>query len=99
MKITKNQEGNRLTVSLDGRLDAVTIPKFDSELKGGLDGVDELIVDCSNLEYISSAGLRTLLSVQRILTAKNGSMKLTNVNEIVREVLDVTGLLTVLTIE
>ncbi|EID84239.1 Anti-anti-sigma regulatory factor (antagonist of anti-sigma factor) [Treponema sp. JC4] len=68
MTITKNLEGEKLTIALEGRLDTVTSPDLESELKTALEGAKELIMDFTKLEYISSAGLRVLLSAHK----KNG---------------------------
>lgn len=99
MTISKNLEGDKLTVAVEGRLDTVTAPDLEAELKSALDGAKELVMDFTKLEYISSAGLRVLLSAFKKMDAKGGKMKLTNINEMVREVLDVTGLMSVLTVE
>lgn len=99
MTISKNLEGDKLTVAVEGRLDTVTAPDLESELKSALEGVKELVMDFTKLEYISSAGLRVLLAAFKKMDAKGGKMKLTNINEMVREVLDVTGLMSVLTVE
>ena len=98
MKITKTPDGDRLTIALDGRLDTVTSPELEKELETALEGVSELTMDFSSLEYVSSAGLRVLLSAHKSMTGKGGSMKLTHLNEIVGEVLDVTGFSEVLNI-
>lgn len=98
MTINKQQNGSALTLALEGRLDTVTSPELEKELKASLDGVDTLTLDFEKLEYISSAGLRVLLSAHKIMSAKGG-MKVINVNEIVREVFDVTGFADILTIE
>lgn len=99
MTISKNLEGDKLTVAVEGRLDTVTAPDLEAELKTALDGAKELVMDFTKLEYISSAGLRVLLSAFKKMDAKGGKMKVTNINEMVREVLDVTGLMSVLTVE
>jgi len=98
MTITKKQNGTTLEIALEGRLDTTTSPELEKELDDVLDGVEELIMDFSNLEYISSAGLRVLLSVHKALHNK-GRMKVVNPNEIVREVFEVTGFDNILTIE
>ena len=98
MTINKQIQDDKLTVSLIGRLDTTTAPELEQELKNSLDGVKELEVNLEELEYISSAGLRVLLSTHKIMAAKGG-MKVTHVNEIVREVFDVTGFADILTIE
>lgn len=98
MTITKELNGTNLTIALEGRLDTMTAPELEAELNQSLGNADSLTLDFSKLEYISSAGLRVLLSAHKIMSAKGG-MKVTNVNEIVREVFEVTGFADILTIE
>ena len=98
LNIEKKTEGTALTVALEGRLDTTTAPDFEIELKDSMEGVEELVLDFEKLEYISSAGLRVLLSAQKIM-AKRGGMKLLHVSEAVKEVFEVTGFLDILTIE
>lgn len=98
MTINKNLNGTNLEIALEGRLDTTTAPELEQELKSSMDGAETLTLDFSKLEYISSAGLRVLLSAHKTMSAKGG-MKVTNVNEIVKEVFDVTGFSDILTIE
>ena len=98
MTISKVQNGDELTIALEGRLDTTTAPELEKVLKESLDGVDKLVFDFSKLEYISSAGLRVLLSAHKMMSGKGG-MKVTHVNEIVDEVFNVTGFSDILTIE
>ena len=98
MNINKNLNGNQLTIALEGRLDTTTAPELEAELKMSLDNVNSLIFDLDKLDYISSAGLRVLLSAQKTMSKKRG-MKITHVNEIVQEVFEVTGFADILTIE
>ena len=98
MKITKNQNGTCLNIAVEGRMDTTTAPELEKELRESLDGITELTLDFSKLDYISSAGLRVLLSAHKTMRDK-GSMKVTNANEIVQEVFDVTGFSDILTIE
>ena len=98
MTITKNLNGTALEIALEGRLDTMTAPELETELNRSLDGVKSLVLDFSKLDYISSAGLRVLLSAHKIMNARDG-MKVKNVNEIVQEVLEVTGFADILTIE
>jgi len=98
MTVTKTSEGTKLVVAIEGRLDTVTAPELEAELKDSLDGVTELVLDFAKLEYISSAGLRVLLATFKTMRDK-GTMTITNVNEIVSEIFEVTGFSDILTIE
>ena len=98
LNINKTIENGKAVFTLGGRLDTVTAPKLEKELKGSLDGVSELVLDFAGLEYISSAGLRALLSAQKIMSCK-GEMKIKNVNETIMEIFEVTGFSDILTIE
>jgi anti-sigma B factor antagonist len=98
MTIRKTKNASQLTLALEGRLDTVTAPELDAELKASLEGVTELVLDCDQLEYVSSAGLRVLLSAQKQMN-KQGSMKLTHVCETVMEIFEVTGFQDILTVE
>lgn len=90
MEIKKVADGSALTVQLSGRLDAVTALELDKNLQASLKGVTDLTLDLAALEYISSAGLRMLLKTQKRMD-KQGAMRICNVRENVREVLDMTG--------
>ena len=98
MIINKKQDGSALVVALEGRLDTTTAPELERELKNSLDGVTDLTLDLAKLDYISSAGLRVLLSAHKTMM-KQGQMKVTNASEIVKEVFDVTGFCDILNIE
>ncbi len=98
MTIEKSQEGSRLNITLEGRLDTTAAPKLEAELKRSVSDIEELIFDFGKLEYISSAGLRVLLSAQKIMN-KQGSMTVKNVSDVVMEVFEVTGFVDILTIE
>lgn len=98
MTINKSLVDSALTVSLEGRLDTVTAPELDEELKTSLDGVTDLTLDLEQLEYMSSAGLRVLLSTQKKMN-KQGVMKVTHVNETIMEIFEITGFSDILTIE
>ena len=97
MTINKEINGTSVLISVEGRLDTTTAPQLDAQLKP-LDGVTELVIDFAKLQYISSAGLRVLLSAQKVMS-KQGSMKLINVSEAVMEIFDVTGFSDILVIE
>ncbi|MBO4383907.1 MAG: STAS domain-containing protein [Clostridia bacterium] len=97
MNITKTKEGSRLTIALSGRLDTMTAPELEKAINDSIIGVDELVLDLKELEYMSSAGLRVLLSAQKKM--KNvGSMTVRNVNEMIMEIFEVTGFADILTI-
>lgn len=98
MKIDKSVENGKVCYALEGRLDTTTAPELEQALKVDMDGADELTLDFSKLDYISSAGLRVLLAAHKAMGAKGG-MKVTNANEMVREVFDVTGFADILNIE
>jgi len=98
LNIEKKTEGKTLTVTLEGRLDTTTAPQLETELKSAMTGVEELVMDFEKLEYISSAGLRVLLSAQKIMN-KQGSMKIIHVNAVINEIFEVTGFSDILTIE
>ena len=94
---TKN-ENNTLTVFLVGRLDTTTAPQLETELKDALDGITSFVLDMEKLDYVSSAGLRVILSAQKRMNAQ-GSMKIVHVSETIMEIFDVTGFTDILTIE
>ena len=98
LNIQKQINGNEAIVSLEGRLDTTTAPQLESELKSFMDSITSLVFDFEALEYISSAGLRVLLTAQKFMS-KQGSMKLIHVREDVNEIFEVTGFSDILTIE
>lgn len=98
MDIIKNRDGKKLDIKLTGKLDTKTSPELTDALKDELDDVEELNFDFSELIYISSSGLRVILSTYKIMN-KQGSMKIVNVQDIVMEVFNATGLNKILTIE
>jgi anti-sigma B factor antagonist len=98
LNINKTKDGASLAFALEGRLDTSTAPQLEEAVNGDISGVTELTFDFSKLEYISSAGLRVLLSSQKTMN-KQGKMTITNVSEEVMEIFDVTGFSDILTIE
>ena len=98
MTIEKKVNGEELTLIVSGRLDTQTAPELEAELDSVLAGLKELTFDMTNLEYVSSAGLRVILKAQKAMNVQ-GSMKLTGVNDSIMEVFDITGFLDILTIE
>ena len=98
MTIEKKINNNAVTLIVSGRLDTQTAPELEAELDAVLADVSELTFDMTNLEYVSSAGLRVILKAQKVMNTK-GSMKLTGVNDSIMEVFDITGFFDILTIE
>ena len=98
LEIKKTQDGNHLNLALVGRLDTTTAPELERVVKGGLARVEELVFDLKELEYVSSAGLRVLLSAQKIMN-KQGSMVVRNSSEDLMEIFEVTGFVDILDLE
>ena len=98
MTIEKTITGTATVLKIVGRLDTSTAPELEAAIDGCAAGINELVLDCSALEYVSSAGLRVILKAQKMMNAQ-GSMKLTHVNETIMEVFDITGFADILTIE
>ena len=99
LNIKKESTGaGELIVSLEGRLDTVTAPQLESELKESLEGVSELVIDAEKMEYISSAGLRVILGAQKIMN-RQGKMVVRNLSEEVKEIFEITGFYDILTVE
>lgn len=98
MIIKQFGENGTLTVELEGRLDTVSAPQLEGELKKRISGVETLVFDFSKLEYLSSAGLRVLLASQKVMN-KQGKMIVKNVNDTIMEIFEVTGFSELLTIE
>ncbi|MBQ5991779.1 MAG: STAS domain-containing protein [Clostridia bacterium] len=98
MTIQQTRNEKKLTIALEGRLDTVTAPELEAALADALEGVEELTFDFEKLDYISSAGLRVLLSAQKTMN-RQGFMKVLHANEMIREIFDVTGFSDILTIE
>lgn len=98
LNITKDLQGKVLTIALEGKLDTITAPDFEAAVKESIEGIEELYFDMSKLEYITSAGLRVLLSAQKIMNTQ-GKMVVRNVNEDINEVFEVTGFTDFLNIE
>ncbi len=98
MNIRKTLEDEKLTVALEGRLDTVTAPQLEGELRTAVNGVAALVFDFSALEYVSSAGLRVLLSAQKVMN-RQGSMSIRNVSPEIMDIFEVTGFVDILNIE
>ena len=98
MTITKTLDGTNLTIALEGGLDTTTSPQLEGELHPDIDSATEVTFDLEKLAYISSAGLRVLLSAQKIMN-KQGKMTIKNVCPEIMDIFDVTGFVDILNIE
>lgn len=99
MNITKDYNGKELTLYVEGRIDTITSQELDNEIHNELDNFDSLIIDCTDLEYISSAGLRVLIATQKILKEKNILLVIKNVSAPVNEIFRMSGFDKILRIE
>lgn len=98
MEVTKTRQGDALTVVIAGRINTTTAPDLERAISGSLDGVTDLVLDFADVEYISSAGLRVILSTQKVMR-RQGKMVVRNVKPEVLEVFEITGFLDFLTVE
>lgn len=98
LTVNKNKQDTNLTLEIIGRVDTTTSPQLESVMEQSLDGITNLVLDLSGLEYMSSAGLRVLLMVQKKMNTQ-GSMKLVNVSDDIMEIFEITGFVDILTIE
>lgn len=98
MEIRKNREESVLKIVVEGRLDTMTAPQLEAEIMESIEEITELDLDFENLEYLSSAGLRVLLSAQKIMN-RQGEMIVRNVNDTIMDVFEVTGFIDILTVE
>ena len=99
MKIIKNYNDEELTMQIEGRIDTVTSQDLEGEITSEFDNFNSLILDFENVEYISSAGLRVLILTESKLKEKNGSLELINVNDTIKEILRMSGIDKLLTIQ
>ena len=99
MEIKKTAEGSMLTVAISGRIDTQTAPELEKSLKESIDDVTDLVLDFAEVAYISSAGLRVIISAQNWIDQKNGTMVIKNVAKNIQNIFKVTGFDTFLTIE
>ena len=98
LTVNKNKDGAKLTAQLAGRVDVMTAPQFENEVASGLEGVTELVLDIKQLEYISSAGLRVIIGLQKTMTAKKGKLTVCSPSEGVLDIFTATGLTDILDI-
>ena len=99
MTINELKEGNKLTIAISGRIDTITAPELEQVINSGLNGINELIFDLAELEYMSSAGLRVMLTAKKKMDTQGGKMTVRNVNETIMEIFEITGFADILTIE
>ncbi len=98
MTINKINDDTTLTIELEGRLDTVSAPQLEAELKKSISGIENLVFDFEKLEYLSSAGLRVLLASQKVMN-RQGQMIIKNVNSTIMDIFEVTGFSEILTVE
>ena len=99
LNINNTIDGNKLTITLVGRMDTPAAASLEEELKDSLDNITEVIMDFQDLDYISSYGLRVLLTMQKNMEAKNGNMLILNVSESIKDIFVITGFDTILNYE
>ena len=99
LQLTKEKVGEVLTVHIKGDLNVKTSPLLEEELTKSIGGVKELALDFANVEYISSAGLRVLLAMEKTMRRQGGKMKLQHLNAAIKEIIRLAGFLQVMTIE
>lgn len=99
MEINKTFENGELIVALTGRLDTITAPELEASLSGLLSQAKRVVFDFAKLEYLSSAGLRIILSSQKEVTANRAEMVIKHVNETIMDVFEMTGFSSILNIE
>lgn len=99
LNVTTTAKNGNVQVTLAGRIDTTTAPELEAQVKPELDGATSLTLDMKGINYISSAGLRVLLSLQKQMSGKQGEMKVQNVNETVYEIFEITGFSDILDIE
>jgi len=92
LTITKTQEENKLIAKISGRVDTSTAPQFDNEVSLSLDGIDDLVLDFKQVEYISSAGLRVLVALQKTMVAKKGKLTVCGMSDDILDIFKATGL-------
>ena len=99
MTITRTMDGTKVTLAVDGRLETITAPQLEAEVKALLPQTTEMVIDFTNVVYCSSAGLRVLLFAHKSMAAKGGKLIVKGANETVTQVFDATGLTSVLNLQ
>ncbi len=98
MTVTAQKDGNKLTVTAEGKLGTTAAPELEKAVKDNISGVTDLVFDFGKLDYMASAGLRVLMSAAKVMK-KQGSMKIITVTTPVLDVFTFTGMADVLDIE
>ena len=98
LTMTENRNGDKLTIIAEGRIDTSNATDFENGIKASIDNVTDLVINMENVNYISSSGLRALLSFHKILTGKGGNLTIYKPTDMVMEVFEVTGFSGVLNI-
>ena len=99
MTINKQLEGSTLTMTIEGRIDTQTAPELQEEVEKSIDGVTDLVLDFTKVHYISSAGLRAVLTAQNWMEEKGGTMVIRGAVKNIKDIFKVTGFDTFLTLE
>lgn len=97
LKITTEKNDKTLSYKLDGELDLISSKDLSEAI--AVDECDEILIDCSKLAYLTSAGIRVLMAADRDMSAKGGSLTIMNINEAVKEVFELTGVDKILNIK
>ncbi len=98
MTVTKKNDAEKLILAIEGKIDTASAPALEKEVMAATDETADLVLDFADVTYISSSGLRVLLKAQKKMNAK-GKLVLVNVSDAVKDVLDLTGFIDILTIE
>jgi anti-sigma B factor antagonist len=92
LTVNKKKDGTKLTAEIVGRVDVMTAPLFENEVSSELEGVTELVLDLKQLDYISSAGLRVVVGLQKTMSAKKGTLTVCSPSESILDIFTATGL-------
>lgn len=99
MEVEKNIEEKKMILKVSGRIDTITAQDLEKEIESIDENISELVLDLENLEYTSSAGLRVMLKMQKLMNEKSGNMKMIHVSEDVKDVLKITGFMDIMNVE
>ncbi len=100
MEVRINKVNEEVVITVSGRLDTSSSPEFEKEISPALNSDEKAFqINCSNLDYISSSGLRLFLMAQKMVTAKKGSLRLTGLKPEIQEIFNITGFSAIFKIE